>query len=88
MKLRNMKPSNKSKKNRIKNCLRYPGGKFYGFKFLEPFLETPHNEFREPFVGGGSVFLGKSLVKKNWVNDNDKELITFYKVISDDSLEK
>ncbi len=68
---------------KIKTCLRYPGGKFYGFKVIAPFLKVPHTEFREVFVGGASVFLGKDLVKTNWINDKDKELITFYNVISD-----
>jgi len=68
----------------IKTCLRYPGGKFYGFKVLEPFLVVPHNEFREVFVGGASIYLGKSKSNINWVNDIDKELINFYKVISND----
>lgn len=67
-----------------KTCLRYPGGKFYGFKVLKPFLAIPHNEFREVFVGGASVFLGKEKVNNNWINDIDKELINFYKVISDE----
>jgi len=72
----------------IKTCLRYPGGKFYGFKVLEPFLGVPHNEFREVFVGGASIFLGKEKSKINWINDIDKELINFYKVISDEDNKK
>jgi DNA adenine methylase len=68
---------------KIKTCLRYPGGKFYGFKKIKPYLDTPHDEFVEVFVGGASIFLGKELVKKNWINDKDEELINFYKVISD-----
>jgi DNA adenine methylase len=72
------------RKLRTKTCLRYPGGKFYGFKVIKPFLEVPHTEFREVFAGGSSVFLGKDLVKTNWINDKDQELITFYKVITDD----
>ena len=70
---------------RIRTCLRYPGGKFYGFKFIKPLLEIPHDEFREVFVGGGSVFLGKDLAKSNWINDKDEELINFYQTIVDDT---
>jgi len=67
---------------KIRTCLRYPGGKFYGLKKIRPFYNIPHNEFREPFVGGGSIFLDKELCSKaNWINDSDKELIIFYKVI-------
>lgn len=72
------------KTTKIKTCLRYPGGKFYGFKVIKPFLGVPHDEFREVFVGGASVFLGKDLAKNNWINDKDRELITFYKVVTDD----
>jgi len=67
---------------KIKTCLRYPGGKFYGLKKIKPFLQITHNEYREPFVGGASIFLGKELAEKiNWINDKDKELTTFYKQI-------
>ena len=69
---------------KVKTCLRYPGGKFYGLKKLRPFLNIKHEEYREPFVGGGSVFLDKSKVKINWINDIDEDLINFYKVIQDD----
>ena len=72
----------------IKTCLRYPGGKFYGFKVLEPFLLVPHNEFREVFVGGASIYLGKEKSEVNWINDIDKELINFYKVISNEDSKK
>jgi DNA adenine methylase len=67
---------------KVKTCLRYPGGKFYGLKILKPFLEIPHLEYREPFIGGASAFLSKPIVEKNWINDIDKELINFYKIIS------
>jgi len=68
---------------RIKTCLRTPGGKFYGFKKLKKYFDTTYDEYREPFLGGGNVYL--SLEKKtkiNWVNDIDKDLVNFYKVIS------
>lgn len=67
----------------VKTCLRYPGGKFYGYKVLYPFLQSPHSEFREVFAGGASVFLGKALVETNWINDKDAELVNFYRLISD-----
>lgn len=74
---------------KTKTCLRYPGGKFYGLKKIRPFYDVPHNEFREPFVGGGSVFLDKELALKiNWINDLDKELIIFYKTIQNPTTRK
>jgi len=74
---------------KVKTCLRFPGGKFYGFKQIKPFLMIEHYDNREPFFGGGSVFLGKKLTKNlNWINDIDKELITFYKVIQNNKTRK
>ena len=72
----------------VKTCLRYPGGKFYGFPRLLPYLSTSHKEFREVFVGGASVFLGKPLAEENWLNDLDQELINFYQVIANESSRK
>lgn len=61
---------------------RYTGGKFYALKKLEPFWKIPHDEYREPLLGGGSVFFAKPKVKFNWLNDIHKELITTYNIIS------
>lgn len=73
----------------MKKCpvlFRYPGGKFYAVKLLQKFWESiPHDEYREPFVGGGSVFFAKRKSKFNWINDIDSELISTYKCIQDRS---
>ena len=43
-------------------------------KFIRPFWENcSHQEYREPFVGGGSVFIAKENVKRTWINDLDKD---------------
>jgi DNA adenine methylase len=61
---------------------RYPGGKFYAIKLLSKFWEgVSHQEYREPFVGGGSVFFSKNKAKTNWLNDIDSELVQTYKSI-------
>lgn len=61
---------------------RYPGGKFYALKFILPFLDSfPHDEYREPFVGGGSVFFGKKKAELNWINDLEKDVVEVYKAI-------
>lgn len=58
---------------------RYPGGKFYALKFIIPFLNAyPHDEYREPFVGGGSVFYGKPKAEHNWLNDLEGDVIETY----------
>lgn len=67
---------------------RYPGGKFYALNLLRPFLCVEHDEFREPFVGGGTVFFNKPKSSFNWINDIDKELITTYQVMSNPILRK
>ena len=66
----------------MRTLLRYPGGKAKAIKFIEPYWRTvDHTEYVEPFVGGGSVFMSKPKVKKNWINDIDKDVIAFYKTL-------
>ena len=68
-----------------RSLLRYPGGKLKAIKYIKPYWsQIPHSEFREPFVGGGSVFMKKPSVKFNWINDIDKNVISFYKILADD----
>ena len=62
---------------------RYCGGKHYALKHLLPFINcVPHDEFREPFVGGGSVFFAKQKAAHNWINDLEPDLIKTYRVIA------
>jgi DNA adenine methylase len=64
----------------IKSPLRYPGGKSKALEQILPLI--PHfEEFREPFVGGASVFLAlKQLYpdRKYWINDLYFELYKFW----------
>jgi len=64
----------------IKSPLRYPGGKSKAIKQIS--LLIPHfDEFREPFVGGGSVFVylkQKFPKKKFWINDIYESLFYFW----------
>ncbi|MFN7658083.1 MAG: DNA adenine methylase, partial [Dolichospermum sp.] len=41
----------------IKSPLRYPGGKSKAIKQISEYLPKKFSELREPFVGGGSVFI-------------------------------
>jgi DNA adenine methylase len=69
------------------SLLRYPGGKYYALGILRPFwLSVDHDEYREPMVGGGSVFFSKNKSQYNWLNDVDDELMTTYRVIANDEL--
>ncbi len=71
----------------VKSPLRYPGGKYYGLKHIMPFIDCiPHDEFREPFVGGGSIFFAKKKVKFNWINDLETDLVDVYKAFADSKI--
>jgi DNA adenine methylase len=66
---------------RIKSPLRYPGGKSRALKQILPIIH-PFKEYREPMVGGGSVFfaLKQFYPNKNfWINDINQELYFFWK---------
>jgi len=68
-----------------KSLLRYPGGKYKAVKFIKPIWnQIEHHEYREPFVGGGSVFIAKPSVEFNWINDIDSDVIAFYKILSNE----
>ena len=64
----------------IKSPLRYPGGKSRAIKHISPLIPE-FNEYREPFVGGGSVFVylkQRYPNKKFWINDIYKNLYHFW----------
>lgn len=74
-------------KDFTKSPLRYPGGKFYAVKHILPFLDClPHDEFREPFVGGGSIFFAKKKVAFNWINDLEKDVIDLFSGFCDEQV--
>jgi DNA adenine methylase len=65
----------------IKSPLRYPGGKSRAIKQISQYLPKKFSEFREPFVGGGSVFI---YLKQTFpdlkiaINDLNPELFLFW----------
>jgi len=64
----------------IKSPLRYPGGKSKAIKQISKLIPD-FDEFREPFVGGGSVFIylkQKYPEKKFWINDIYVSLFHFW----------
>lgn len=70
----------------IKSPLRYPGGKSRAAAIIAS-LAPQFNEFREPFVGGGSVFLQLKQTlpeKKYHINDLNTSLITFWRMCQRD----
>lgn len=70
----------------IKSPLRYPGGKSRAVKMISALIPD-FDEFREPFVGGGSVFVyakQRFPNKKYWVNDLYFELYKFWEMTQKD----
>ena len=49
-----------------------------------------HNLYCEPFFGGGAVFFAKEPSKIEVINDTNREVVNFYRVVQNDfvSLEK
>lgn len=71
----------------IKSPLRYPGGKSKSIKKIAEYLPDYFSEFREPFVGGGSVFIYLRQQYPNlkiWINDLNPELFLFWKIAQSD----
>ena len=72
----------------LKTPLRYPGGKSRATVKLAQFFPDlkEYKEFREPFLGGGSValYITKMYPDLNiWVNDLFEPLSTFWKCLQD-----
>ena len=73
----------------LKTPLRYPGGKSRATKYLLPKFPKNIKEYREPFLGGGSVAI--AFTKENpdtpvWVNDLYKPLYNFWKELQHNGL--
>jgi len=70
---------------KIKSPLRYPGGKSKALNKILPHLTSiDFDEYREPFVGGGSVFIALKQLRPNakyWINDLNSDLICFWNQI-------
>src|SRR5215204_1086460 len=65
----------------IRSPLRYPGGKSRAVERIAAHI-PPFDEFREPFAGGGSVFIylkQKFPDKKFWINDVYEDLAIFWR---------
>ena len=67
----------------LKTPLRYPGGKSRACDKMDPYFPDlrDYKEFREPFVGGGSVaiYITKKYPNLNvWVNDLYEPLVNFW----------
>lgn len=66
----------------IHSPLRYPGGKTRAIHFIKDFIPIEFDEYREPFIGGGSFFIFLRQAYPNvkcWINDLNSELFFFWK---------
>lgn len=73
----------------LKTPVTYYGGKQLMAKHILPLIPK-HNLYCEPFCGGAAVFFKKAPSEVEVLNDTNRELINFYRVIQTDftSLEK
>ncbi len=53
---------------------RYPGGKARFCSQIMKIAPAHYGEYREPFVGSGSIFFGIRLDIPRWINDLDTNL--------------
>ena len=65
----------------LKPIIKWPGGKEKELEFIFPNAPSKINNYYEPFVGGGSVFMAIN-AEKFFINDKSVELINLYKFIS------
>ena len=56
----------------LKPIIKWPGGKEKELEFIFPNAPTKINNYYEPFVGGGSVFMAFN-ANKFFINDKSKE---------------
>ena len=71
-------------KGRYRSPLRYPGGKQKAIEQIAKMLPKSAHEYREPLVGGGSVYFHARTIgfaRKYWINDKFKELISFWHTV-------
>src|SRR5262249_42070012 len=70
----------------FRSPLRYPGGKQKAIGQIAGMFPAKAAEYREPMVGGGSVFFHArsiNFAKDYWINDRFRELTTFWRAVQD-----
>ena len=75
--------------SKMKTPITYYGGKQKMLAAILPLIPE-HVLYCEPFVGGGAVFFAKERSPVEVINDTNREVVNFYRVVQNDftSLEK
>lgn len=69
----------------LKTPITYYGGKQNLVSKILPLLaQCPHTTYVEPFVGGGAIFWAKPKSEVEIINDLNREVVNFYKVLQSD----
>ncbi|WP_321429045.1 DNA adenine methylase [uncultured Methanolobus sp.] len=72
----------------VTSVLRYPGGKSRALKTILEYIPSNFKEFREPFVGGGSVFIAAKqkipTLATFSINDINPDLYYFWEYLQED----
>ncbi len=74
------RPVHIDRNSNLASVIKWPGGKEKELKHIIPNLPQ-FEKYYEPFVGGGSVFMGIN-AKEHYINDFSEELIQLYDCIS------
>lgn len=72
--------------DRLKPIIKWPGGKERELEIITSNMPKEFNNFFEPFVGGGSVFMALS-AKRYFINDKSSELVNLYRNIGSNNPE-
>lgn len=66
--------------SRCSSPIRYPGGKSRHTKKILRYFRPNETKYREPFVGGASVYLASGF-KNAWINDIDPDVFAFWQAV-------
>jgi len=75
---------------KVKPYIRWAGGKKWLIPSIDDLLPTSFNNYHEPFLGGGAVFLhlySIGLIKRAYLNDVNADLINCYRQLKNNSTE-
>ncbi len=70
-------------RTKMKTPISYYGGKQNLAKIIVDLIPD-HNLYCEPFMGGGAIFFSKEKSNVEVINDTNKSLMTFYRMVKND----